>query len=560
MAEFGDRLGSSSPTGATAQDQLQAISKQLETEIQTSQDLRQQLEEARLETNTVRTKLEGELETARRESQKELEKTKEKLDKVQQKIEEAKVELGDLQDSVQALQEVTDVQALLDKSERQRNATQAEADDLVRQRDEARRSLGAAEREVSRLGAELDDALESRTQARLDKVTVEWELREARLKAVDLKIERDVAKAGSENYHELLCKRINEVNDYKRIIACGDFLDDDFDICTVSNLFQGYPILHAGVMTKVCKYWLLELSDMTDATQELSLPYVNSMAYFVFQTAMLEPAALNHLVIATFVRTYLDWKYGVGFPQPLVFLEAALFVLANPDQKKVQNFLQDPSTCILRIVELWGMSYWPGERLNGVKAWYQTIKPRLEQTTLVNRALVKRLDMGFENGFETATSLVQIACDLLEELSDDIVDLRAGTRMISADNSILVLQTDPVDAKARDIQVLPPDAMECTFTRSNDVEVTVNGYPRPGMKLVVVLPFIDGFAPPMIVWHGKRKTSTMETKGQHGQRSFEGEDSMDRELLIAPHVECIQDPKCAETYLIALGAEQNEIP
>ncbi|KAI1630120.1 hypothetical protein EDD37DRAFT_604978 [Exophiala viscosa] len=534
MAEFGDRLGSSSPTGATAQDQLQAISKQLETEIQTSQDLRQQLEEARLETNTVRTKLEGELETARRESQKELEKTKEKLDKVQQKIEEAKVELGDLQDSVQTLQEVkqwrqqvTDVQALHDEQE---------ADDLVRQRDEARRSLGAAEREVSRLGAELDDALESRTQTRLDKVTAEWELREARLKAVDLKIERDVAKAGSEIYHELLCKRINEVNDYKRVIACGDFLDDDFDICTVSNLFQGYPILHAGVMTKVCKEWLLELSDMTDATQELSLPYVNSMAYFVFQTAMLEPAALNHLVIATFVRTYLDWK------------------------KKVQNFLQDPSPCILRIVELLGMSYWPGERLNGVKAWYQTIKPRLEQTTLVNRALVKRLDMGFENGFETATSLVQIACDLLEELSDDIVDLRAGTRMISADISILVLQTDPVDAKARDIQVLPPDAMECTFTRSNDVEVTVNGYPRPGMKLVVVLPFIDGFAPPMIVWHGKRKTSTMETKGQHGQRSFEGEDSMDRELLIAPHVECIQDPKCAETYLIALGAEQNEIP
>jgi len=184
------------------------------------------------------------------------------------------------------------------------------------------------------------------------------------------------------------------------------------------------------------------------------LDYACSVACGLFQMVVLKPDRLNHTTISTFVQSYAADTTN-NFSQALAFLEAAILVLAPSDQT---SFSEGQSTFVFRTVEFLCLAFDAGDRLDALKRSFEALRPRLQDSSLLNQALAERLKMGFPDvpgRFCTSQSLAQdvwLCC-----ASHPHRDIQPHTRIASFGDATYVVHCDflgELDTEERDNSAL----------------------------------------------------------------------------------------------------------
>ncbi len=182
------------------------------------------------------------------------------------------------------------------------------------------------------------------------------------------------------------------------------------------------------------------------------LDYACSVACGLFQMVVLKPDRLNHTTISTFVQSYAADTTN-NFSQALAFLEAAILVLAPSDQT---SFSEGQSTFVFRTVEFLCLAFDAGDRLDALKRSFEALRPRLQDSSLLNQALAERLKMGFPDvpgRFCTSQSLAQdvwLCC-----ASHPHRDIQPHTRIASFGDATYVVHCDflgELDTEERDVR------------------------------------------------------------------------------------------------------------
>ncbi|KAK5192158.1 hypothetical protein LTR92_008105 [Exophiala xenobiotica] len=336
--------------------------------------------------------------------------------------------------------------------------------------DDSKTELEAERRELKTISTELDNA---RAEAWDDQKS----LHDSQGQVEKLQYEKTVVdrlRAQAEQEHQ---ETANQARQWQSIVYCGDNILTTFDLSAVSALLKQPLMLYGDATRRAATKWLSEVIDTINPGACLN--HAASVACGLFQTAVLEPSRLNHTTISTFVRSYAA-DTSNDFSQPLVFLEAAILVLAHSDQA---NFSEAQSTFAFRTVEFLCWAFNAGDRLDGLKRSFEALRPRLQDSSPLNQALADHLEMGFMVGFASSQALAQDVWHYCK--SHPHWDIRPHTRIATFGDATYVVHCDflcELDTKER-VEIFPKSALGLRLVNLKP-NLMVRGYPKLGEEIV----------------------------------------------------------------------------
>ncbi|KAK5238276.1 hypothetical protein LTR47_000019 [Exophiala xenobiotica] len=241
-------------------------------------------------------------------------------------------------------------------------------------------------------------------------------------------------------------------------------------------------LLNTTKVQNAASTWLKEVSDSTQSPRLLD---VTPFACCLFTSALVKPESLGLAAITAFGQLVV--KARNTNPEVLPFLQAIVQTYAH---RTTSSLSEEQSTFVLRTIEFLCMTLPRQDCGDILQPAFNALLPHLSQNTVINRALISRIQDGLPRAFFAwAISLRNAAMNVTEDLPH--WDFTPHTRAVinGSVDELLVIEADPAVADVADIEILHVNAIRYRISEPGALlHLFIRGYPTPGNELEQVLP------------------------------------------------------------------------